>query len=209
MGPNLDRGKLEQFWMDGWGTVRDHSPDVAVVIGDAFFPPKTWNGFMGNGWNNVIIDTHHYEVFSPGEGAMSLDDHVGMACGQGWSYREVTDKSVVVGEWSGALTDCTKYLNGIGRGARYDGNFGEGSYYIGSCERRIQGSVESFTPEERARTRRYIEAQLDAYEQGAGWFFWTWKTEGSPEWEMRDLIAHEVMPQPLDARKYPNQCGFN
>ena len=53
-----------------------------------------------------------------------------------------------------------------------------------------------------------VEAQLDAYEQGAGWFFWTWKAEGAPQWEMRDLIKNGVFPQPLDQRKHPNQCGF-
>ena len=54
-----------------------------------------------------------------------------------------------------------------------------------------------------------IEAQLDAYERGVGWIFWTWKTEaGAPEWEMRDLIHNGVFPQPLTERQFPNQCGF-
>lgn len=46
-----------------------------------------------------------------------------------------------------------------------------------------------------------IEAQLDAYERTTGWFFWTWKTEGSPDWEMRDLLANGLFPQPLTARQ--------
>lgn len=53
--------------------------------------------------------------------------------------------------------------------------------------------------------RNSIEAQLDAYEQGAGWFFWTWKSEGSPDWEMKDLLANGLFPQPLTSRqgKFP------
>jgi glucan 1,3-beta-glucosidase len=138
--------------MDGWGTVRDSNTYTAVVIGDAFFPPTEWNGFMTQGWNNVILDTHHYEVFSPGELSRSIDEHVGIACGQGQMLRNV-DKWTVVGEWSGALTDCTKYLNGIGRGARWEGSF-PGSFPIGTCEGRLQGSVAQFSPEARANTRR-------------------------------------------------------
>lgn len=56
-----------------------------------------------------------------------------------------------------------------------------------------------------------IEAQLDAYEHGAGWFFWTWKTQhGAPEWDMRDLLANGVFPPPNNPgeRQFPNQCGF-
>lgn len=138
--------------MDGWGTVRDTSSDISVVIGDAFFAPKEWNGFMKEGWNNVVLDTHHYQVFSPDQNAMNIDQHVGAACGQGWSFRGV-DKPIVCGEWSAALTDCTKYLNGIGRGARYDGAFA-GSFPVGSCAGRVQGSVASFSPEEKEKTRR-------------------------------------------------------
>jgi len=105
------------------------------------------------------------------------------------------------------MTDCTKWLNGVGRGARYDGKFAD-SWRVGSCARRYRGSVAQFSAQEKANTRRYIEAQLDAYERGAGWFFWTWKTEGSPEWEMRDLLAHDVFPQPLTARRFGKQCHF-
>lgn len=51
-----------------------------------------------------------------------------------------------------------------------------------------------------------IEAQLDAYEQGAGWFFWTWKTEGAPDWDMKDLLANGLFPQPLTSGR--GMCIF-
>jgi glucan 1,3-beta-glucosidase len=38
------------------------------------------------------------------------------------------------------------------------------------------------TPE--ARTA-YAKAQLATLEQTAAWFFWTYKTEDSPEWDLR------------------------
>jgi len=79
MGASLDMDRLRQYWMDGWGAVRDYG-DIAVVIGDAFRSPPEWNGFMTSGWTNVILDTHQYQVFSPTQVAMSVGDHVAAAC---------------------------------------------------------------------------------------------------------------------------------
>lgn len=98
-------GQLKQFYQDGWGITREYG-DTAVVISDAFEPPASWNGFMTDGWSNVVLDVHHYEVFSPGEAAMPIDRHVASACGVGRSIAAgAVDKWTVVGEWSGALSD--------------------------------------------------------------------------------------------------------
>jgi len=198
---------VRQYWMDGWGTVRDYG-NIAVVIHDAFSAePSDWNGFMSTGWNNVILDTHQYQVFNPSQLALSIDEHVQAACNIGRNLQTV-DKWTVVGEWTGARTDCAEWLNGVGIGVRYDGTF-EGSYYIGSCDGRTTGSVGGFSDDQKQQTRKYIEAQLDAYEQSAGWIFWTWKTEqGAPEWDMSDLIGVGLFPQPITQRTYENQCGF-
>jgi glucan 1,3-beta-glucosidase len=92
LGVALDMNKVRQYWMDGWGITREYG-DIAVVIGDAFLDPPSWNGFMSSGWNNVILDTHKYQIFSPGEVAMNINDHVGTACGAGYMLRTV-DKVV-------------------------------------------------------------------------------------------------------------------
>jgi glucan 1,3-beta-glucosidase len=39
----------------------------------------------------------------------------------------------IVGEWTPAMTDCAKYLNGRGIGARYDGTIRQGAPVHGSC----------------------------------------------------------------------------
>lgn len=201
----LDINGIRQYWLDGWGTVRDHDTHTSVVIMDAFRPLWEWNGFMTKGFNNVVLDTHQYQVFSPEQLSRNIDDHIAAACDIGRQLKQ-SDKWTVVGEWSAALTDCTKYLNGVGRGTRWEGTF-PGSWRQGSCDGRVSGSIAGLSPQERENARRFVEAQLDAYEQRSGWFFWTWKTEqGSPEWEMRDLIAQGIMPQPITSRRYPEQC---
>lgn len=41
---------------------------------------------------------------------------------------------------------------------------------------------------------------MDGYEKAAGWIFWTWKTEGAPEWDMQALLANGVFPSPVTHR---------
>ncbi|KAJ2723233.1 hypothetical protein H4R23_004382, partial [Coemansia sp. Cherry 401B] len=55
--------------------------------------------------------------------------------------------------------------------------------------------------------RRFAEAQLDAYELGgAGWVFWCFKTESSPEWSFLDALDRSWIPQPLTNREFPPIC---
>jgi glucan 1,3-beta-glucosidase len=180
-----------------------------VVIHDAFKSPRDyWNGFMNyqSGVNHVLLDTHQYQIFSPGEVSRSPTQHVQTACGLGPMLKG-TDKWTVVGEWTGAQTDCAQWLNGRGKGARYDGTF-PGSYYVGSCNGKYQGTVANLSADDKHNIRSFIEAQLDAYEQHTGWIFWTWRAEQAPEWNMKDLLAGGLFPQPLNARRFPNQCGY-
>lgn len=101
---------------------------------------------------------------------------------------------------------CAKWLNGLGKGARYDGSL-PGFGYHGSCNGKSTGTVAALPAADKDNLRHFIEAQLDAYEKRTGWIFWTWKTESAPEWDMKQLLANGLFPQPLTARQYPNQCG--
>ena len=105
------------------------------------------------------------------------------------------------------LRSCAKWLNGLGKGARYDGSL-PGYGYHGSCNGKTAGTVADLSNIDKLNLRQFIEAQLDAYERRTGWIFWTWKTESAPEWDMQDLLANGLFPQPLTARQYPNQCGY-
>lgn len=205
-GINLD--ELKQYYYDVWGEVREVSNDTTVVLHDGFQPVDSWNGFMNvaSGKWYVMMDTHHYEVFENDLLAQDINGHVSTACQFGSQHLQNVDKWTVVGEWSGAVTDCAKYLNGKGIGARYDGTY-EGSSYIGDCAGKATGSVDGLSDVEKADTRRFIEAQLDAYERVTGWLFWTWKTEGAPGWDLQELIDRGIFPQPVTSRQYPNQCG--
>jgi glucan 1,3-beta-glucosidase len=106
------------------------------------------------------------------------------------------------GEWSGAMTDCAKYLNGRGVGARYDGTYnyeGTGSSYIGSCDKKTSGMVAGLGLADHNNIKSFIEAQIVAFEKADGWIFWTWKNEAAPEWHFKNLTAAGMVPQPFDS----------
>jgi glucan 1,3-beta-glucosidase len=158
MGPVLDMNQIRQFYEKGYTTIREYSKYQQVVIHDAFQSPSSWNNFMtpnnNNNWKNVILDTHVYHVFpsAADQAPEGIEQHVSQVCAFG-NQLAALDKHTVVGEWSGAMTDCTKWLNGVGRGARYDGSLP--TYrYIGSCASRTAGSICAFSPAEKNNTRR-------------------------------------------------------
>jgi len=187
MGPSLDMSVVKQFYMDGWGNLKNS--DVAVTFHEAFEGVSAW-GDWGAGMWSLLMDTHHYEVFDSGALEMSLDDHVGSVQGYGGQMAS-TGKWTVAGEWTGAMTDCAKWLNGRGIGARYDGTFekdGQGSYYIGSCDGKSVGTVDALSQGDKDAIKTFISAQKAAYEKASGWIFWTWKTESSPEWDYQALL---------------------
>ncbi|KAF2274433.1 glycoside hydrolase [Westerdykella ornata] len=192
LGPNLNMDTVRQFYMDGWGNLKDSN--VAVVFHDAFQGVTSWNDWGAGMWN-LMLDTHHYEIFDNGQVAMSPAEHIKAACNFG-NQMASNNKWTISGEWTGAMTDCAKWLNGKDKGARYDGTF-NGAPKVGDCTGKYSGTVAALSDEDKNNIGRFIEAQLDAYEKASGWIFWTWKNEGAPEWHMQELLANGLFPQPL------------
>ncbi|GME90112.1 unnamed protein product [Ambrosiozyma monospora] len=210
-GSALDLDKLAEYYYKGYDVVREYG-DAPVVIHDAFRPDHYWDNTLNNEENpeywDVIMDHHHYQVFSHGELTRNIDDHVKVACDWGITEGEEYHWNIV-SEWSGALTDCAKWVNGLNRGARYDNTF-QNEGYLGSCDGFYIGDASVFSGETWNNYRRYIEAQLDAFEHSkiSGWAFWTWKTETTFEWSFTKLLDVNIIPQPLSDRQFPNQCGY-
>lgn len=206
LGTYLDINSIKNYYLDGYTLVRNtYNSRSNIILHDAFRDQHFFDDFLPHtDYWGVVIDHHRYQVFSEGELQRSIEDRVLFVCNQGKSTASETHWTVT-GEWSAALTDCTKWLNGAGRGARYDGTY-ESSSALGTC----WGNDEfnGWSDERKQDTRKFIEAQLDSYNQGAGWIFWNLKTENSIEWDLQKLIYHGLFPQPLSDRKYTNQCGF-
>lgn len=203
---------VRQFWYDSYGSIRfpygtSQQSNTLVLLHDAFQSLSYWNGFMtAPNWQGVAMDTHIYQVFSDAENAMSRAQHISTACGKQSSLASSNGNLwTIVGEWSNAITDCAKYLNGRGRGARYDGSY-SGSTRVGSCSG-MTGSGASFSADYKNYLRQFWEAQTIAYEKGSGWIMWTWKAENADEWSYQAGLKYGWIPQNPTSRIYPTICG--
>lgn len=167
---NISEDITRQFYRDGFGQVRDTS-DTTVILHDGFIRPNEWNGFLtpsDNNAQNVALDHHEYQIFTPDLIQLKPSQHAHKVCDLADAYSGA-DKWTFVGEWTGAMTDCAKYLNGLGRGARYDGTFG-GVAYQGDCA--FANDVGKWSQTNKDDTRKYIETQISAFEaRTQGWIF--------------------------------------
>ncbi|ORX63859.1 glycoside hydrolase [Basidiobolus meristosporus CBS 931.73] len=144
---------------------------------------------------NTVLDTHIYQVFDVNLLKYSRQQHLEMTC---------NDKAriggsplrTIVGEWSLATTDCTLWLNGFQKGARYDGTFITTEPVCPSCTCKDEGNVAKFGKSYRAFLREFAEKQMDAYEAGYGWIFWNFKAENSPQWNYIQGVEEGWIPNP-------------
>ncbi|KAK7063958.1 Exo-beta-1,3-glucanase [Favolaschia claudopus] len=201
---------IRQFWYDSYGNIRfpygsSKQSNTLVLIHDAFQPLSYWNGVLTSpSAEGVAMDTHVYTIFSQGEEQMSMSQHIQTVCNKQSSLSSF-DLWVIVGEWTPAHTDCAKYLNGRGTGARYDGSF-SGSTRVGSCSG-LTGRASSFSSSYKTFLRQFWEAQVISYEKGQGWIQWTWKAENADEWSYQAGLANGWIPNDPTSRMFPNICG--
>jgi glucan 1,3-beta-glucosidase len=202
--PQASNDICKSFYSSGYGDVHAITNNLTVAICDKFYGTQYWDSF--NPGPDLMVDMHVYQIFVQGQVAQPASEFFSSACGYGPQIKAGTHWTIV-GEWSGALTDCAKYLNGKGSGARYDGTY-PGSSYVGDCGAKRSGLISQLSDTDKYNIRRYNEAQLDAFSQKTGWLFWTWKTEGAPEWDMQAQLNAGLFPNPLSNREYPGQCGY-
>ncbi|KIM88860.1 glycoside hydrolase family 5 protein [Piloderma croceum F 1598] len=210
----FDSGVLsvtQQYWHDSYGNIRfpfgsSKTSNTVELIHDAFQPLSFWNNqfTVGQGYQGVMMDTHIYQMFSNELVALSNSAHISTACGNAQDL-STFDLWIVVGEWTPAATDCAKYLNGRGVGARYDGTMA-GSPKVGSCTG-LTGKASTFSSSYKTFLRQYWEAQVITYELGQGWIQWAWKAESADEWSYQAGLANGWIPQDPTDLKYPNICG--
>ncbi|KAE9390726.1 glycoside hydrolase family 5 protein [Gymnopus androsaceus JB14] len=199
---------VTQYWFDSYGNIRfpfgdSTESNTVVLLHDAFQPLSFWEGFQTPpGWQGVAMDTHIYQMFSQADVELTDAQHIQAACATDLAF----DLWLIVGEWTPAQTDCAKYLNGRGIGARYDGTFA-GSTFVGSCTG-LTGSASTFSSSFKTFLRQYWEAQVQTYEAGgSGWIQWTWKAENADEWTYQAGLANGWIPQDPTDFEFPNICG--
>lgn len=229
LGGLLSMEKLEDFYKQSYYDARIYQ-DVnnTVVFHDAFQASGYWDNFLSSRENsssrlsnyNIMIDHHHYEVFTANQVHLDIAEHISNIKGYSEGIREEMERHpAVVGEWSAALTDCTPYLNSIGYGTRWQGtspydNDPVNNTAYGTCA--DINDWKTWSNKHKVDTRKFVEIQLDQYENNTmGWIFWCYKTENTIEWDFVRLAELGLFPQPFSDREYiingtdtkPNSMG--
>lgn len=210
--PQLDIEDIEEFYNNTYqDSRRIQRVNNTIVFSDAFQSIGYWSNFRNYTENtenltssnyNLMIDHHHYEVFTSGALEMSIDDHLNSIKSYSSAVGDELDiHPAIVGEWLAALTDCTPWLNGVGIGTRYEGTDPYDNDKIGDCHN--INDFDTWSDDKRKGYRKFVEMQLDQYSTKMnGWIFWCFKTEATIEWDFKRLVELELMPSPLDDRKY-------
>jgi len=155
-----------------------------ALIHDAFQSLSYWNDFMPHDqYTGVAMDTHIYQVFTDevcslchaplsrligtlrSSQQVSKDNqgHIQSACGNAGRLIDYNQNNLwtIVGEWTPAMTDCAKYVNGRGVGARYDGSISQGAPRYGSCDG-LTGPGWTFSQDYMDFLRQTWEAQVSS-----------------------------------------------
>jgi len=177
--------------------------DFFTVIHDAFLPFNRWEKAFPR--NMVMIDTHFYHVFDINQLKLSYNGHLEMTCHRmkDIEYNQKHHMNIIVGEFSLAITDCAKWLNGFARGARYDGTWSSNGAILQpvcpKCSCKHDSNITTFTQSYRSFLRLFAESQFAAWERGNGWFFWNFKTEQEPQWDYMMGVREGWIPTNFNA----------
>lgn len=166
-----------QYNYDAYGAARypwapegsSSKSGLAIVVHDGFQPVSYFDNYLNEpNFESILLDHHQYTVFSDQEVAMTDQARLDTICGKAGEFSS-SQLWLVIGEWSLAATDCALWLNGRGRGSRYDGSF-PGSPYVGSCDGKT-GDGSNFSDEYKAYLRKFWDTQTQVYENnGQGEF---------------------------------------
>lgn len=157
---SLPRDVLTEYFRVGYERIRKYcDPSIGVVISD-YFNPLDWKDVLvGDQYENVWQDTHMYQCFS------EADKRVGV----------VGNIKKAKNEWSETLVTVQATRPVI-----------VGEWSLALDGRAFRGMDEY----ERDRAvQAYGQAQIQAFQQAQGWFFWSYKTEEGGAWSLRDSIT--------------------
>ncbi|KAG0224493.1 hypothetical protein BGW42_005066 [Actinomortierella wolfii] len=175
------------------------------VLHDGFIGQQAWLGTMRSA-DRVMMDYHNYIMFDLGLQRMPREEQLRFACstwGPDMTSSQRNFGPSIVGEFSVAVNDCARFLNGIGNGARYDGTFDGQPAVSPNSTCTNENNAATYSAEYKTFLRNYFLAQIEAAEQGSGWFYWNFKTESNPLWSYFDGVDGGWIPADANQRGEP------
>ncbi|OCF58914.1 glucan 1,3-beta-glucosidase [Kwoniella mangroviensis CBS 10435] len=199
---------LKSFYQAAYSRIRDSAQGkrVTVALDQAYQGLYVWENFMMDpDYWDVAMDTHIYSMFDLNLLSMGYNANLDWYCSQVDYLRQSNNIHwTIVGEWTPANTDCAFWLNGKGRGARYDNTLttSDPLQFPGDCSAKTGSDPSKFSAEYVDYLARSFEIQSWVYEQASGYVVWTWKTEQASDWSMQTGITYGWVPNPITAKPH-------
>ncbi|WP_310599353.1 glycoside hydrolase family 5 protein [Desulfobulbus sp.] len=172
---------LKRFTAEAYRRIRRHCPAerTTVVFHDGFRDFREYAGFLQEPeFRNVAIDIHRYQCFVRSDLDLDIFGHIRMSAG------ELREEAATIVRESGYQVYCGEWS--LGLDMKVVSLWAEGPF---------NHALESMDEFQMATALRgFAAAQLLAFEQCAGWFFWTYRTETTPEWSYRDCVDQGIIP---------------
>lgn len=221
----LDTSKVLDWTQRATSAIQGNNFTGIIIFGDGFMGLDNWQGKLQN-QKNLLLDVHQYVIFNVEQIVLNHHDKINFACG-GWTQQALRSENkqtgfgpTLCGEWSQADTDCAEYLNNVGVGSRWEGTLnmastpggsGDGSVLTPTCPTKnspqctcdgANADPSQYTDEYKKWLLMFAEAQMHSFEQGWGWFYWTWQTESAKQWSYKDGMAAGIMPALASKRDF-------
>ncbi len=172
---------LKRYTTDAYHRIRRFCPPerVTVVFHDGFRSFREYAGFLQEpDFRNVALDIHRYQCFARDDIDMDIFAHIRKsAVDLRLEADEIIRDSgyqVYCGEWS------------LGLDLKVVSLWAEGPF---------NHALEAMDAFQLAVAfRGYAAAQLLTFEQYTGWFFWTYRTETTPEWSYKNCVEQGFFP---------------
>ena len=165
---------LQDYFEAAYQRVRRWCGPEAVAVAVTAFPEQRLAEFRGAfpspAFGSVVTDVHYYQCFGDWWSSRTIGQHLDAPQRMRGPEirRESADRPLMIGEWSLRLPWSPRDV------------------------------ARELPPGERDRVmREFARAQLDAYSQAWGHFFWTYRAENEPEWSFRESIERGWIEAPI------------
>ena len=187
---DLDLTLLKAWYIEAYQALRKIVPNWRIVMHDSF-RAYDWVGFMNDTskFHNVSLDTHIYFVFSNALVEQTQEEKIQDACSASSQidFMMCEELPTIVGEFSFAVNDCARWLDGFRNGV----------------PRTEQVGLSCSTTFDDAFFKEYTRSQFWSWERGNGWIFWNFKTESETEADWSYFGAVEKGWIPSNANDIP------
>lgn len=199
----LDQEVLEAWTREAVDTVVRNGVKGAPVFSEGLQGLRFWAGkYAEYKADDLVVDVHQYTIFDETLIALDRNKRIEFGCKDFGDQSAASMRAfgpTMVGEWSQAHTDCTEHLNGYDGGNRWTGTFpGVAGPSCPTkddrCSCAVSNDESQYTDAYKLFIKTWAVAQMDAFEKGWGWFYWTWKTESAPLWSYRHGLRGGFMP---------------